>query len=179
MSLRINAPKREEVATEAQQIFDGLEKQLKMVPNIYAAMAHSPSALAANLAFSGAQAKGNLNAKEREAVNLAVSEINGCDYCRSAHTTIGQMAGLTEDEALQSRRGTIDDPKLGPLTRLARAITENRGRNVDAELDEFEKAGYTKAHLIDVLALVADKTFTNYLYALGDFEIDFPVAKEL
>jgi len=84
-------PKREEVSENNQAIFDSLENALGFVPNLYATYAHSENALTNYLALSNA--KTSLNAKQKEVVNLAVSEVNSCDYCLSAHTAIGKMNG--------------------------------------------------------------------------------------
>ncbi|MEO9894123.1 MAG: carboxymuconolactone decarboxylase family protein, partial [Aurantibacter sp.] len=60
----INVPKREEVSTSNQAIFDNLEKAVGFVPNLYAAYAHSENALANYLNLSNA--KTSLNAKQKE-----------------------------------------------------------------------------------------------------------------
>jgi uncharacterized peroxidase-related enzyme len=179
MSVRVNALTREEASPAAQEIFDAVKSQLGKVPNVFVAMAHSPNALKSYLEFNEHQTKGSLNPKEVEAVNLAASESNRCPYCQAAFTTIAKMKGFSDEEAVQLRAGTIDEQKLRALTRLTRAITESRGRNVDEELRDFESAGYTKENLVDVVALIAARTFTNYLYAVGDMEIDFAKVKEL
>ena len=98
-----NVPKREEVSSKNQAIFDQLEKSVGFVPNLYAAYAHSENALANYLALSGA--KTSLTAKQKEVVNLAVSEVNECIYCLSAHTAIAKMNGFTEDQILELRGG--------------------------------------------------------------------------
>lgn len=91
----INVPSRAEVNELNQGIFDNLEKQLGFVPNLFATYALSNNALNNYLALSGA--KTSLNNKEKEVVNLAVSEVNGCAYCLAAHTAIAQMNGFTQE----------------------------------------------------------------------------------
>lgn len=174
----INVPKREEVSTANQAIFDNLEKALGFVPNLYATYAHSENALGNYLTF--ANAKTSLKAKEKEAVNLAVSEVNGCPYCLSAHTAIGKMNGFTTDQILELRAGKASfDKKLDALARLAKNITENRGTIDAAVLENFFVAGWTKENLIDTIVLVGDKTISNYINNATDTPIDFPVAQPL
>jgi len=172
-------PTRENVAEAAQPIFDNLKSQFGTVPNLFATIGYSPNALSSYLAFSGAQAKGGLNIKERETVNLATSEINNCNYCKAVHTVIGQSLGFSEDETLQLRAGTIEDPKLNALSNIAREITAQRGNISEATAGAFFQAGYSKGDLIDVIALVADKTFTNYVYAATKIPVDFPEAQAI
>ncbi len=172
-------PTRDEVAPEAQGIFDALKKNIGMVPNLYATIGYSANALSSYVTFQQAQAKGTFNAREREAIFLAVSQVNDCAYCQSAHTALGKMNKFTDEEILQLRAGTISDPRLGIITRLAANVTATRGR-ADAKLvDEFFAQGFDNAALVDLILLVADKTFANYLHNLTQIPIDFPLASKL
>ena len=38
-----------------------------------------------------------------QAINLAVSQANECNYCLAAHTALGKMAGFSEEETLDLR----------------------------------------------------------------------------
>lgn len=78
-----NAPTKNEVSENNQEIFTQLEKSLGFVPNIYASLAHSEIALENFLAFGSS--KSSFSAKEKEVINLAVSQVNECVYCLSAH----------------------------------------------------------------------------------------------
>ncbi|KQC30756.1 carboxymuconolactone decarboxylase family protein [Flagellimonas eckloniae] len=173
-----NVPKREEVSTANQAIFDSLEKAVGFVPNLFATYAHSENALGNYLNLSNA--KTSLKTKEKEVVNLAVSEVNNCIYCLSAHTAISKMNGFTEDQILELRAGGASfDDKLDALARLAKNITENRGATDAAILDNFFAAGWTKENLIDVIVLVGDKTISNYINNTTEIPVDFPIAQPL
>ncbi len=176
---KLSALSKENAPEQSRQIFVGIEKAVGMLPNIYAVIGNSPNALGSYLTFSDAQKHGSFNAKEREAVFLAVSEENGCNYCLSAHTAIAKMNGFSEEDTLQLRAGTYNDRKLSVLTNLAKSIIVNRGK-AEAELvDAFYQAGYDEKALVDLVALVVDKTFTNYIGRLAKPEIDFPKAQPL
>ncbi len=172
-------PSRDQVSPEAQGIFDNLQKQVGMVPNLYATIGYSANALGSYLAFQGAQAKGAFNAKEREAVFLAVSQVNGCAYCQAAHTALGKMNGFTEEETIELRQGRSDNAKLNAIVALAKDVTENRGVASEDKVEAFFAQGYDNGALIDLLALVADKTFANYVHNLTQITIDFPEAKPI
>lgn len=173
-----NVPTREEVSANNQTIFDNLNKALGFVPNLYATYANSDTALENYLNF--ANAKTSLSAKEKEAVNLAVSEVNSCIYCLSAHTAIGKMNGFTDEQILELRAGYSSvNNKLDALAKLAKNITENRGRTDEAVLESFFNAGYTKGNLIDTISLVGDKTISNYVHSTTQVPVDFPVAQPL
>ncbi|WP_291963557.1 carboxymuconolactone decarboxylase family protein [Maribacter sp.] len=173
-----NVPTREEVSENNQAIFDNLKNALGFVPNLYATYANSDTALENYLNF--ANAKTSLSAKEKEVVNLAVSQVNNCIYCLSAHTAIAKMNGFNDEQIIELRAGKASfDPKLDALAQLAKNITENRGRTDEDVLNDYFAAGYTKANLIDTISLVGDKTISNYIHSTTQVPVDFPVAPSL
>lgn len=174
---QFTVPTRNEVAPANQEIFDNLNKALGFVPNLYATIGLSSNGLGRYLAYQNA--KTSLSNKEKEAVNLVVSQINGCIYCQSAHTVIGKMNGFTDEQVLDLRRGTSADTKLKALVQLAASITNNKGRAEAAAVDAFFAQGYTNEHLVDVVLQVSEKIAMNYLHNLTQVPVDFPVAPSL
>lgn len=172
-----NIPTRAEVSPASQSAFDMLQKALGMVPNLYAAIAYSENGLPKYLAYQGG--KTSLTNKEKEAVNLVVSQVNECKYCLSAHTVLGKMNGFSDEEIIRIRKGGSSDAKLNALALLTKDITENKGRVAAANLDAFFNAGYNKGNLVDVILQVSDKVAMNYLHNLTEVDIDFPLAPPL
>jgi uncharacterized peroxidase-related enzyme len=164
---------------EQKKLLEGLKAKLGKVPNIYATVAHSPVALEAVLSHGAGLKKGVLSGKEIEAIALAVGQANECDYCVAAHTVIGQMSGITIDEALELRKGKSRDPKLDALIKLAVEITATKGHPGQKTLDAFLRAGYSEAALVEVIAWVAHNVFTNYFNHIAGTEIDFPPAPKI
>lgn len=173
-----NVPTRDEVSENNQQIFDKLQKGLGFVPNLFATIAHSDTALENYLEFQSS--KTSLTNKEIEAVNLIVSQVNDCKYCQSAHTLLGKMNGFNEEQIIELRSGYSSfDVKLDALVKLAKEITETKGRPSEGVIESFFSAGYTKGSLIDVILAVADKVVMNYVHNITQVPIDFPLAVEL
>jgi uncharacterized peroxidase-related enzyme len=171
-------PQRETVSANNQAIFDTLQKNVGFVPNLYATFAHSDYALSNYLAL--ANGKSSFKAKEKEVINLVVSEVNNCLYCLSAHTAIAKLNGFTEEQTLEIRRGEISfDSKLDALAKAAKSLTENKGHIDEQILANFYEAGYTKGSLIDAFILIGDKTITNYLYAATEIPVDWPAIQPL
>ncbi|HEY9003377.1 MAG TPA: carboxymuconolactone decarboxylase family protein [Mucilaginibacter sp.] len=171
-------PTRDQVSEHNQAIFDNLNKAIGMVPNLYATMAYSENALGNYVTFQGG--KTSLRGKEKEAVNLIVSQVNGCIYCLSAHTMLGKMHGLTDEQIIEIRKGSASfDAKLDALVKLAKNITETKGKADSALVDNFFAAGYNEGSLIDLVMLIGDKTIMNYLHNLTHVTVDFPLAPEL
>ncbi len=173
-----NIPARNEVSEANQAIFDNLEKQVGFVPNLFATYAYSENALKNYLDFAGAPS--SLKAKEKEVVNLAVSQVNNCDYCLAAHTAIGKMNGFNDEQIIELRQGKASfDSKLDALAKLAKNITENRGNTDASVLEDYFNAGWTKENLIDTISLVGDKTISNYINNTVKTRVDFPAAPAL
>jgi uncharacterized peroxidase-related enzyme len=163
-----SVPTRDKVTPDNQAIFDNLKKALGFVPNLYATFAHSPTALGTYLALQNA--KSSLKPKEREVVNLVVSQVNDCEYCLAAHTALGKMVGFTEAQILEIRRG---------LARFVREVAEKRGHVSAAATNAFLAAGWSQANLVDAIMVVGDKSISNYLHGATKIPVDFPAAEKL
>lgn len=172
-----NVPTRAEVSENNQAIFDNLQKALGFVPNLYATIAYSKNGLERFLAYQNA--KTSLSNKEKEAVNLIVSQVNNCVYCQSAHLVLGKMNGFSEEQLLDIRKGKSSDAKLNALVQLAAEITKTRGKAASGIVDTFFAQGYSNENLVDLMLQISDKTAMNYLHNLTQVEIDFPVAPSL
>jgi uncharacterized peroxidase-related enzyme len=160
-----------------KELFEGPLKTMQL--NIFKGLANSPAALQAYLAMSGALKGGMLTEAEREVIALAVSEQNGCRYCVAAHTMLGKMAGLTEGQTLEARRGALQDRKLDALAKFVRKLNGSRGDVTDADLNDLRAAGYTDGHIAEAVAAHALSVFTNYFNHVNDTELDFPAAPAL
>ena len=91
---RINVITTENANAEQKALLDAIQSQLGMVPNFLKVFANSPAALRAFLGLHGIAGEGNLDARTRERIALALAQQNACQYCVSAHTAIGRKAGL-------------------------------------------------------------------------------------
>lgn len=162
-----------------KELLDEAKKKLGAVPNLLKTFAHSPAALEAYLAFSGALGKASLPARSREAIALAVGEVNGCDYCVAAHTMLGKRAGLSDDEAMAARRAESADRKTAAVLRLAVAIVETKGFVPDETLAAARSAGLSDGEIAEVVATVALNVYTNYFNHVAGTAVDFPRVPDL
>jgi uncharacterized peroxidase-related enzyme len=171
----ISVPSRAQVSAGNQAIFDNLQSKLGFVPNLYATIAHSETALGTYLALQSA--KSSISTKEREVINLVVSQVNECRYCLAAHTALGKMVGFSDAQIIEIRKGRVPfDAKFDALAQLVRSITVNRGKVDGSALDRFFSAGYTEGNLVDAIMVVGDKIISNYLHSTTQVPVDFPEA---
>src|SRR5437867_1584320 len=100
-----SVPTRDQVTDGNKAIFDHMQKTFGMVPNLFATFALNDTALGDYLALQNR--KSTLSAKEREIINLVVSQVNDCRYCVPAHTAVAKMYGFTDEQVLEIRRAQI------------------------------------------------------------------------
>ncbi len=171
-------PTRSEVSENNQAIFDNLQKNLGFVPNLYATFALNENALGDYLTLQNR--KSTLKAKEREIINLVVSQVNECAYCLAAHTALGKMNGFSEEQILEIRQGSVSfDAKFDALAKFVKATALHRGKPAAEAVDHLFAAGYTQANLIDILIVIGDKIISNYLHGVTQIPVDFPAAQAL
>lgn len=171
----ITVPTAATVSPANQAIFEQLKKGLGMVPNLYATLAYSEHGLGNYLALQNG--KSSLTAREREVINLVVSQVNECAYCLAAHTAIGAMVGFTPEQIVEIRKGGAGfDAKLDALARLVNSAAQHRGHAAQDTIDAFFAAGYDEGNLVDAVIVIGDKIITNYLHALTRVPLDFPAA---
>jgi uncharacterized peroxidase-related enzyme len=176
---RIDPTTSQTAPDDSKPLLEGLRKVLGRVPNLYATMGHSPATLRGFLAFEDALAKGALSPREAELVKLHVSELNGCAYCVSAHTAVAARLGLSKDESVAARTGQARNAREAAILGLARRIVRTGGTGAGTELAAAREAGLTDAEIVEIVAQVAGKAFSNALAILAQTDIDFPKAPRL
>ncbi|SHM16168.1 carboxymuconolactone decarboxylase family protein [Rhodanobacter sp. OK091] len=174
---RAIALKPEQVPAASQPTLDAFTRNIGFTPNMMATFAASPIAFNAWATLLGSLSK-TLDVKTRDSIGLAVSEVNGCNYCLTVHSfTAEHMAKLPEDEIILARQGHANDPKRDAAVRFARKVIETRGKVDDADVKAVRDAGYTEANLIEIIALVAMYSLTNFFNNVFDPEQDFPAVE--
>ena len=171
-------PTRDQVSDSSKAVFDNLEKSLGFVPNLYATLAHSPTALGDFLTASSR--KSSLTNKEKEVINLVVSQSNDCSYCLAAHTAISKMNGFTDTEILDIRAGdSVGDSKFDALAAFVRSAAENNSKPTATALANLKAAGYTNENVVDTVLVISEITATNYLHGITQIPVDFPAAQSI
>jgi uncharacterized peroxidase-related enzyme len=171
-------PGRADVTPNNQAIFDHMQSTFGMVPNLYATFALNDTALGDYLALQNR--KSTLSAKEREVINLVVSQVNDCKYCVPAHTAVSKMHGFTDEQILEIRRAQVSfDEKYDALAKFVKETTVNRGRLSENTADALFEAGYNKANVIDIMMVIGDKIISNYLHNFTQIPVDWPAVPKI
>jgi uncharacterized peroxidase-related enzyme len=171
---RISIPTRDEAHTDAKPILDNVHKLLGFVPNLHRLMSNNPNVLNGWAQLQGSLAK-TLDAKTRDAIALAVSEVDGCDYCLAAHTYVASnFAKMSPEEIAHNRKGHSLDAKRAAAAAFARDLVEHRGKVTDKDMESVRAAGYSDADIIAIIALSAQFLLTNFMNNAAQTPIDFP-----
>jgi AhpD family alkylhydroperoxidase len=143
------------------------------IPNLQATMAESPELLEGYSALWDLFQKTTLTQHEQQVVYLTSNFENECHYCMAGHTALAKMQKMPPAviEALRNG-GEIPDAKLEALHRFATLVVRNRGWVSDAEVDAFQRAGYSRRNVLEVILGVATKVLSNYTNHIAHTELD-------
>ncbi|MDP8245282.1 MAG: carboxymuconolactone decarboxylase family protein [Candidatus Hinthialibacter antarcticus] len=173
---RLKAVQPETTNGKVKEMLDAVNSKLGMIPNLIRTFANSPAVLQAYLDFSGALAGGVLTPTLREQIALVVSQTNQCEYCLSAHSAIGKMLGLSQEEILDNRQATSSNPKTEAALQFSKRVAEKRGFISDDEFKQLQSAGYSDEEIAEIIANISLNLFTNYFNHIAETDIDFPLA---
>ena len=164
----------DQVPADSKPTLEAFARNIGFTPNMMATFAQSPIAFNAWAALLGSLSKA-LDVKTRDSIGLAVSEVNGCNYCLTVHSyTAAHMARLPADEITLARKGHATDPKRDAAVQFARKVIATRGQVSDGDVQAVRDAGYTDANVMEIVALVAMYSLTNFFNNVFDPEKDFP-----
>lgn len=169
-----------EATGELADLFAAIKKAFGKVPNAYATLGSNSPALLEQLLRTNAVLtdKSQLSRRELEAINLAVSESSGCDYCLAAHTLAGKAAGYSQDQMLALRRGHLaDDRKVDALIHFARSLVTTTGTLPAQALEAVRNAGYADREIVEAIGAISAILMTNMLNRVNDTTLDFPRAE--
>lgn len=170
---RIAIASLDDAPAASKPTLDAVHKQHGVAPNLIGAAA----AFAAFTRFQGALTK-TFEVKTRERIALAVAQVNGCDYCRSAGAYLDLNLGkIGPEEIAQNRKGASGDARANAVVAFAYKVAKERGHLGDADIAAVRTAGFTDAQIVEIVASVAENSFTNYLNEVAKTDIDFPVVR--
>ena len=174
---RIAIPSKDTAPIKSKPYLENYEKGLGMIPNFFAMISQSPDTLKA-IADMHATLGKSIGHQTRERIHIAIAEVNGCDYCVSAHTYLGgKLSQLTQEDMDLNREGSSTYPKAAAAVKFAQAVAKSRGHIDDADLEAVRAAGYTDAQIVDIVAELAFSFVTNLFNNTFETDIDFPVIR--
>jgi AhpD family alkylhydroperoxidase len=152
-----SAPKGSKPALQQLQLAFGI------LPNIAGALATSPVLINSLVGLFGNVHGGSFTEAQVQTVLFTDAVTNACTWAVAFHTALALKEGIDSADVQAIRDGRLPkDSKLAALSALARTMIEKRGRLDDRNVDQFIAAGFGKDHALEVIAIVAASTITNY-----------------
>lgn len=134
-----------------------------MIPNIAGAMATSPVLINSLVGLFENVHGGGFTEAQIQTVLLTDAVTNASTWAVAFHTVLALKEGIDPADVRAIREGrSPKDGKLAALSALAKTMIEKRGRLDDQNVDRFIAAGFGKDHALEVIAIVAASTITNY-----------------
>lgn len=173
---RLHTLTESEATGKTAQLFEAIKGSMGKVPNAYLTIgSHSPEVLGQMLQLNSTLHKGSLSARELEAINLAVSEESGCDYCLAAHTLMAKKAGYSDEQTRELRDAHFSaDARIDALVQFVQYLVSTRGTVPAARVESFRLAGFSEQQVIETLGAVSAILFTNMVNRVNDTVVDFP-----
>lgn len=164
--------------SESAMLLAEVEMKFGFVPNLMGVLANSPEALKAYLTLSELVGKTTFSPEEQQAVLLAISLENQCEYCVAAHSMVAiKMAGMPESRlaAIRDKKST-DNARLNALIDFTKEVVHLRGHLDNESVSRFFSAGFNSQNLLEVLLCVSMKTLSNYTNHIAHTTLDKPFA---
>jgi len=173
---RLHTITESDATGKTAQLFSAIKGSMGKVPNAYLTIgSNSPDVLGQMLQLNAALHKGSLSARELEAINLAVSEESGCDYCLAAHTLMAKKAGYTDEQALELREARFSgDARIDALVQFVQYLVSTRGTVTADRVASFRQAGFNDQQVVETIGAVSAILFTNMVNRVNDTVVDFP-----
>ena len=164
-----SAPERSRPALQQLQATFG------MIPNIVGAMATSPVLINSLVGLFGNVHGGSFTEAQVQTVLLTDAVTNASPWAVAFHTALALKQGIDPADVEAIRQGRLPkEGKLAALSALARTMIEKRGRLDDRDVDRFLAAGFGKDHALEVVAIVAASTITNYTGSITRTPLEAP-----
>jgi len=153
----------ESAPEQSRPALQALQGAFGMVPNIAGAMSTSPVLIGSLVALFQKVHSGNFSEAQIQTLLLTNAVTNSCAWAVAFHSVLALKEGVepADVQAIRECRAPRN-PKNAALAALARTLIEKRGRLDDLDVSRFLQAGFDQAHLLEVIAVVAASTITNY-----------------
>lgn len=170
---RFGEPEPDQLPDDIRAIYEQHRTKLGFVPNVFRAYAKRPEHFRAFMAYHDVLMKGagNLSRVEREAIVVAVSSENRCQYCMVAHgaalRVLSKDAILSEQIANNWRTAHLS-ARMRAVLAFASRVNEPGFAASDDEVAALHSAGLNDDDIWDIAAIAAFFGFSNRMAGVMD-----------
>lgn len=170
----LNLEPVEELSERQQAYFAKCNEKLGFVPNVLQAYAFAPAKLQAfaDMYNDLMLAESALSKLEREMIAVAVSSVNHCYYCLTAHgAAVRQLSAnpaLGEQMVMNYRAAAGLTPKQVAMLDFADKLTRSPHAIVEADRQALRDAGFSDRDIWDIAAVASFFNMSNRMAAAVD-----------
>lgn len=153
--------------------FDKCLDKLGFIPNVLAAYAFDVAKLSAFAAMYNdlMLAPSGLSKLEREMIAVAVSSVNRCYYCLTAHgAAVRQLSGdpILGEQLVMNYRAARLDARQRAMLDFAVKLTESPHEVEEADREALRRVGFSERDIWDVAAVIGFFNMSNRIAAATD-----------
>ena len=169
----LDLPMADPLPPETQKYFDVCMDKLGMVPNVLKAYAFDIDKLNAFTAMYNdlMLAGSGLSKLEREMIAVAVSSINKCFYCLTAHgAAVRQLSGDPElgELMVMNWRAADLDKRQTAMLEFAEKVTKASAEIAEADRQALRDAGFSDRDIFDIASVAGFFNMSNRVASATD-----------
>ncbi len=169
----LNLGKPAKLSPELRAYFDKCQEKLGFVPNVLRAYAFDTAKLHAfiDMVDDLMLADSGLSKLEREMIAVAVSVVNHCHYCLTAHGAAVRQRGRDPELGelmTQNYRAADLPPRQKAMLDFAVKLTESPAKVEEADREALRRAGWKDRDIWDIAAVAGFYNMSNRIAAATD-----------
>jgi uncharacterized peroxidase-related enzyme len=167
-----------ELPADIAEIYAKNRERLGFVPNVFRAYSRRPEHFRAFMHYHDVLMRGEsgLSRAEREAIVVAVSAENVCQYCVVSHGAALRILGkdpiLADQIAINWRTAELT-PRWRAMLAFASRVNERGFAATDDEIARLREAGFSDEDVWDIAAIAAFFGFSNRMAGLMDMRPNY------
>src|SRR5258708_3083016 len=168
----------ESAPAQSKPVLQQLQQVFGLIPNIAAAMAASPVLINGFIGLFERVHASSLTEPQIQTLLLTNAVTNASEWAVAFHTALALKQGVhpTDVDAIR-HGGPPKDVGLASLSTLARTLIEKRGHLAESDQRRFFEVGFGSEQILEVIAVVAASTITNYTGSVAQPALEAPFEK--
>jgi alkylhydroperoxidase family enzyme len=168
----------ESAPAQSKPVLQQLQQAFGLIPNVAAAMAASPVLINGFIGLFERVHASSLTEAQIQTLLLTNAVTNASEWPVAFHTALALKQGVHPADVDAIRHGGLpNDVGLASLSTLARTLIEKRGRLAESDQRRFFEAGFSSEQMLEVIAVVAASTITNYTGSVTKPVLETPFEK--
>ena len=165
----------ESAPAQSKPVLRQLQQAFGLIPNIAAAMAATPVLINGFIGLFERVHASSLTEPQIQTLLLTNAVTNASEWAVAFHTALALKQGVHPADVDAIRHGgPPNDVRLASLSTLARTLIEKRGHLAESDRRRFFEAGFSSEQILEVIAVVAASTITNYTGSVTQPELEAP-----